>query len=57
MEKLDNGEAISAGDVVGVFDGKITKRTDGAASVMVVTGSAGVIGNGGIVNGVPVRVK
>ena len=38
---------ISAGDVVGVHGGKITKRTSGADHVMVVSTQPGVLGNGG----------
>ncbi len=54
MENLYANESIGAGDVVGVFGGRITKKTEGAASVMVVSSSPGVIGNGGLVNGVAV---
>ena len=45
LERLDADEAIEKGDVVGVFGGKISKRTDGAQWVMAITGNAVVLGN------------
>ncbi len=64
FEKLNPAEEIEAGDVVQIVKGKITKSSAKETGIfMVVTDSAGVIGNGGIVNGIPlafigqVRVK
>ena len=45
LPRLHPAEEIRAGDVVGVFGGKVTKRTEGAAQVMVVTDQAIVLGN------------
>lgn len=45
LERLDPGERIEAGDVVGVFGGRITKSTAGAQQVMVVSRSPIVLGN------------
>ncbi len=45
LERLDPNEVIDHGDVVGVFGGKITKRTNGADWVMVTTGQAIIVGN------------
>ncbi len=42
--RLDSEEHIEAGDVVGVFGGKISRRTDGADWVMVVSTAPGVLG-------------
>ena len=37
LPRLDPDERIEAGDVVGIFNGKVTKRTEGAHRVMVVS--------------------
>jgi hypothetical protein len=39
------GQAYSAGDVVGVFNGHISHRTEGAHQIMVITDQAAVLGN------------
>ncbi|MBN1424964.1 hypothetical protein JXA88_10440 [Candidatus Fermentibacteria bacterium] len=39
------GENLEAGDVVGVFDGGVAKRTEGASAVMVVSTRPIVVGN------------
>ncbi len=60
FEKLNPTENIEAGDIVEIVTGKITKsgnlgnETAGSGIYLVVTDSAGVIGNGGKVNGIPV---
>ncbi|MFT5089884.1 MAG: hypothetical protein ACI8PG_004258, partial [Planctomycetota bacterium] len=43
--RLDANEAIAAGDVVGVFAGKISKRTQGAERVMAISSSPMALGN------------
>ena len=45
LERLDHAEEINAGDVVGVFGGKISKRTDSADWVMAISDQAIVLGN------------
>ncbi len=45
LPRLNPAERMTAGDVVGVFGGKVTKATDGAEQVMVVTDRALVVGN------------
>ena len=45
LERLHPEEQIKDGDVVGVFGGRISKRTDGAEWVMAITGNAVVVGN------------
>ncbi|MBK8192240.1 MAG: hypothetical protein IPK76_03095 [Lewinellaceae bacterium] len=45
LERLDHDEKIKPGDVVGVFGGKISKRTDGADWVMTISDQAVVLGN------------
>lgn len=45
LEKINPSEQIEPGDIVGVFDGKITKKTKGAHQVMVVSTMPLVIGN------------
>ncbi|MCB9267511.1 MAG: hypothetical protein H6558_21005 [Lewinellaceae bacterium] len=45
LERLNPGEEIDPGNVVGVFGGKVGKRTEGADWVMVVSDNAAVIGN------------
>ena len=37
LERLDAEEKVAVTDVVGVFAGKITKKTEGASQVMVVS--------------------
>lgn len=43
--RLDPNEKIQAGDLVGVFGGKITRRIEGAERVMVVSDQAIMVGN------------
>ncbi|MEQ8819675.1 MAG: hypothetical protein RLY93_05475 [Sumerlaeia bacterium] len=45
LERLDPSEEINDGDVVGVFGGLISKRTDGADWVMAISGQAAILGN------------
>ncbi|MCP4144663.1 MAG: hypothetical protein GY752_05195, partial [bacterium] len=45
LERLHPKEEIEEGHVVGVVGGKISKRTDGADWVMVVSSNAAVVGN------------
>ncbi|MCB0533848.1 MAG: hypothetical protein H6574_13915 [Lewinellaceae bacterium] len=45
LERLDHDEEIADGEVVGVFGGKISKRTEGADWVMAVSDNAAVLGN------------
>jgi len=45
LERLDHEEEITAGDVVGVFGGQISKRTEGADWVMAISDQAVVLGN------------
>ena len=45
LEKIDVSESIERGDIVGVFDGKISKLTKGAQQVMVHSSGAAVAGN------------
>ena len=60
FEKLYAGEHIEAGDIVEIVSGKITKSgnpgtgANGTGIYLVVTDTAGVIGNGGKVDGLPV---
>lgn len=44
LPRLDFDEEISAGDVVGVFGGKVTKKTDGADWVMAVSTAPAFLG-------------
>ena len=45
LPRLDPKERIEPGDVIGIISGKVTRRTDGAQQVLVVTSQAVVIGN------------
>lgn len=45
LEKIDPLETITPGDIVGVYSGKITRKTRGADAVMVVSTMPLVIGN------------
>ena len=45
LPKKDEGEMFEPGDVVGVFGGKISKRTEGAHHLMVVSERPIVLGN------------
>ncbi len=45
LKRLDENESIMAGDIVGVFGGKITKSTRGAHQLMVVSSAPIVLGN------------
>lgn len=45
LPKLDPTEKINKGDIVGVFNGKISKNTAGATQIMVRSTAAGVAGN------------
>ena len=45
LERLDVQERLEPGDIVGVFGGKVTRRTSGAQQVMVVSHAPIVLGN------------
>jgi hypothetical protein len=45
LEKRDPGEALQVGDVVGVYGGEITRQTEGADQVLVVSFKPIVLGN------------
>ncbi len=45
LEKIDTSEVIERGDIVGVFNGKISKSTIGAQQFMVRSSGAAVAGN------------
>jgi len=45
LPRLDPEEEIDAGDIVGVFGGKVTKQTRGAHQVMVISSALAVLGN------------
>jgi hypothetical protein len=45
LPRLDPGEHIEKGDIVGVFAGKVSKRTTGAQHVLVVSSRPAVVGN------------
>jgi hypothetical protein len=45
LERLDPDEVLEPGDIVGVFGGKVTRRTAGAQQVMVVSHAPIVLGN------------
>jgi hypothetical protein len=45
LPKLDPTEPLLPGDVVGVFTGRVSKRTEGADQVMVVTTAPIIVGN------------
>jgi len=45
LPQLDPAEQIEAGDVVGVFGGKVSRRTEGADWVMAVSTAAAFVGN------------
>ena len=45
LPRLHENEEMAAGDVVGVFGGRISKVTSGAQQVMVITDSAAVVAN------------
>ena len=45
LPKLDPNEEIGIGDVVGLFGGKISKRTEGASQLMAVSTAPIVLGN------------
>jgi len=45
LPRINPDEAIEAGDVVGLFDGGVSRRTVGASRAMVVTDRAAVLGN------------
>lgn len=45
LPRLDPGEALAPGDVVGVFGGRVTKATAGAHHVAVIAGRPIVLGN------------
>ena len=45
LSMLDKNELISGGDIVGVFDGKITKKTSGAHRIMAISSMPIVLGN------------
>jgi len=45
LARADENEEISYGDIVGVFGGRITKRTAGAQRVLAVSAAPAVVGN------------
>lgn len=45
LPRLDQEEQIEEGDIVGVFAGKISKQTEGAQHVAVISGRPIVVGN------------
>ncbi len=45
LPRLHEDEEIEAGDIVGVYGGRVTKRTDGAQQVLPVSSSPIVLGN------------
>ena len=45
LERLDHGEPIQKGDVVGVIGDKITRQLTGAQKVMIVSTEPGMVGN------------
>jgi len=45
LERMDKAEAISAGDIVGVIGGKITKNLEHAEQVLVVSHNPIILGN------------
>ncbi|MGA7304878.1 MAG: hypothetical protein WBW88_08385 [Rhodothermales bacterium] len=45
LPHLTRGESFAGGDVVGVFGGKVSRRTQGAQQVMVITDRPAVLGN------------
>ncbi|RAP33104.1 hypothetical protein DID75_03280, partial [Candidatus Marinamargulisbacteria bacterium SCGC AG-410-N11] len=46
IEQIDSKEIINAGDIVGVYNGKITKRTKDAHRIMAISSQPIIIGNG-----------
>jgi hypothetical protein len=45
LARADDNEEISCGDIIGVFGGRITKKTAGAGQVLVVSSAPAVVGN------------
>ena len=45
LERVSEGETMSSGDIVGVFGGRVTKRTAGARQFLVVSAAPAVVGN------------
>ena len=45
LPRVNASDNFQAGDIVGVFDGRISRTTDGAQQVMVITDRAAVLGN------------
>ena len=45
LEKIDVAETIQRGDIVGVYNGKISKKTEGAQQLLVLSTAAAVAGN------------
>lgn len=45
LERLDPSEKLRFGEVVGVFDGRISRNTRGATQVMVISRAPAVVGN------------
>jgi hypothetical protein len=45
LPRTDENEQVSSGDIVGVFGGRITKRTVGAQRLLVVSAAPAVVGN------------
>lgn len=44
LDFVDAGETIRDGDVVGIFDGRISLRTEGAQGISVISGQPGFVG-------------
>lgn len=45
LPRLDEGETLEPGDVVGIIEGKVTRTTEGAHAVSAVTSNPVVVGN------------
>ena len=45
LQKMDPDEVFEAGEIVGIFGGKVTRQTQGADHVLVVTGAPAFLGN------------
>jgi len=45
LPRLYKEEILEAGDVVGIFEGHVTRKTKGATNIMVITGQPAVLGN------------
>ena len=45
LEKMDPEAVFEAGEIVGIFGGKVTRQTQGADHILVVTGAPAFLGN------------